>query len=94
MRWTPTESKIERLLIDTSTQRDNLSVVLRNQKVSIRRPAKPNQRYPFKNVNRNVHFVYFDSDTQMWTGQIHRNQTEWQYVEFDPKHKNWKELTP
>ena len=32
MRWTPTESKIERLLIDTSTQRDNLSVVLEESK--------------------------------------------------------------
>ena len=36
-RWIPTEAEIERLLIDTGTHRDELALVLRNQKVSIRR---------------------------------------------------------
>ena len=91
-KWISTEAEIERLLIETSTHRDALSLVLRNQKVSIRRPPKENQRYPFKNVKRNVHFIYFDNEKQKWAGQIHRDQTEWQYVEFDPKWKNWKEI--
>ena len=58
-RWMPTAEEIERLLIDTSTQRDALALVLRNQKVRMHRPAKPNQRYPFKTVNRTVHYIYF-----------------------------------
>ena len=36
-RGVPTEAQIERLLIDTRTHRDALALVLRNQKVSVRR---------------------------------------------------------
>ena len=73
-RWRPTEAEIERLLIDTSTHRDALALVLRNQKVSLPRARqREGDRYRYKNVLRNVHFVYFDNDTQKWTGQIHRD---------------------
>ncbi len=86
-RWQPTEAQIERLLIDTGNHRDALALVLRNQKVSITR-----QRSGRKTVNRNVHFIYFDSGTREWKGQIHRDKNEWQIVQFDQPRKIWREI--
>ena len=90
-RWHPTEAQIERLLIDTRTHRDALALVLRNQKVSVRR-ARQNMGYSHKTVTRIVHFVYFNPDTRIWTGQIHRDQTEWQIVQFDQPRKIWRKI--
>ena len=85
-RWTPTDREIERLLIDTGTQRESLALVLRQQKVEIERD---NPRNRHKTVTRNVHFVYFNPETQRWTGQIHRNQTEWEDVAFRTQDRKW-----
>ena len=87
-RWTaPTEEEINRLLTDTDSRKSEFEIVLRNQKVSL-----PDQYRPpkFKNVKRNVHFVYYNLVRNRWTGQIHRNQTEWELVEFN--HKEVREV--
>ena len=73
-RWLPTEAEIEILLIDTDTHRRELSLVLRNQKVAIkRRSQRAYSKYSHKIVTRIVHFFFFDPDTKKWTGQIHRD---------------------
>ena len=91
-RWTaPTEQEINRLLTDTDSRRSELEIVLRNQKVSL-----PDQYRPpkFKNVKRNVHFVYYNPVRNRWTGQIHRNQTEWEPVEFNNHRAVWEVILP
>ena len=85
-RWIPTEREINRLLSDTDSRRSELALVLRGQKVEIER-ENPKNRH--KTVTRNVHIVYFNPETQHWTGQIHRNQTEWENVAFRTEDSKW-----
>lgn len=65
-RWLPTEprpgqttTEIRRLLTDTDSRRSELSIVLRNQKVSRVRPDGRS-----KNINRTIHFIYFKPETK------------------------------
>lgn len=95
-RWTPSEREIQRLLSDTDSRRSELALVLRSQKVEIERLARrqphksrDNPRNRHKTVTRNVHFVYFNPETERWTGQIHRNQTEWENVAFRTEDRKW-----
>ena len=89
-RWAPNESQIRRMLEATGSKRSALSLVLRNQKVSVTKTGKTeSDRFARKTVTRIVHFIYLNPDTNRWTGQIHRNQTEWQDVEFSEEDRKW-----
>ena len=65
-------------------------IALREQKVSIRKNDR--SRWEAKTVKRTVHFIYFNPTSHRWTGQIHKERTEWQPVEYSLKHKKWFEI--
>ena len=95
-RYIPTEQSIKSLLQTTRTQRESLTIGLRDQKVELWRdsPSAKRQgaRHRHKTVNRTVHFIYFDADTHHWIGSVHRGQTDWQKVVWDNSLKKWQEV--
>ena len=75
-RWAPNESQIRRMLGATGNKRSDLSLVLRNQKVSVTKAGKTeSDRFARKTVTRIVYFIYLNPDTNRWTEQIHNLPT-------------------
>ena len=95
-RYIPAEQSINSLLQTTRTPRESLTIGLRDQRVELARNSPSAQqraaRHTHKTVNRTVHFIYFDSETHRWIGNVHRNQTDWQKVAWNNARKKWQEV--